>query len=217
MRTTSRLHTRVPVVVAVLAFAFMTCLVQAVPITFQFTGEITSIYDPSRLLGSRIAIGDHYAGKVVFESTTPDSVPSNPTVGRYESPGGSFDFQVGEIQIHTGTPRIIVENNPFGDGLSIGSHLPIELTDFRIIEFSPVSLDGTASVFSDDSLPLVPPLLSGFLDARFWMQAASLDENRFFVVEGRVETLTPEPSSFLIACACLGLLTRRACGLSPAR
>lgn len=189
--------------------AVIPALCKADPITFRFTGTITSVTDPEHILNGQIAINDAFTGAITFESTASDLRPSDPSYGQYEFPDGSLMVRVGSITIE-GTPCVDVSNSSFSDRISIGAALPITAGDLKLVEFAPVSLyDRTGSVFSTDSLPTIPPALADFASARFWMQSRPLGGGQIVTVEGRVDTLTPEPTSMMLLCACFAPFFRR--------
>ncbi len=55
---------------------------QAVPVTFEFSGHITSVLDCDNVLAGAVSEGDLFAGTFTYDTATPDSDPS-PWVGAY--------------------------------------------------------------------------------------------------------------------------------------
>ncbi len=61
---------------------------QAETITFDFTGHVTSVYDPFGIVGSLITTGDPVLASLRYDTTTPDLYPGDPTRGTYlNTPG----------------------------------------------------------------------------------------------------------------------------------
>lgn len=60
---------------------------QAAIVTFNFTGSVSSVYDPFNLVGSLIEVGDPVSASLRYVTTTPDGDPADPTRGVYISPG----------------------------------------------------------------------------------------------------------------------------------
>jgi len=56
---------------------------QAETITFDFTGHVTSVYDPFGLVASLITTGDPVLASLRYDTTTPDLYPADPTRGAY--------------------------------------------------------------------------------------------------------------------------------------
>lgn len=55
----------------------------AVPITFEFTGRVTSIVDVDHVLAGDVVVGDTFTGTYTFDSTLPDSYPYADPDGRH--------------------------------------------------------------------------------------------------------------------------------------
>ena len=68
-------------------------------ITWEFTGEVTHIWDLTDLLGGAVALGDPFSGSFTFESTTPDADPADARIGLYEGAIGALSGQFGELPV----------------------------------------------------------------------------------------------------------------------
>jgi hypothetical protein len=194
--------------------ALMAGAAQGVPITFAFSGTITQINDSGDALGGDVLIGDTFTGTYTFESTLSDSVPG-PSVGQYLSATSVMRVSVGAFDVFSGNHTWLSVYN-----YSAFDALWLQASDFDSdglhANGMAVSLsDTTASVFPDDSLPLMPPPLAAFDpdQRRFGLEARRLEGNTSgFYISGVIETLTPEPASlslFAAGAVSLGLVRPR--------
>ena len=79
----------------VLALGLGSMPVHAVPATFGFDGTVTStFFDPFDPFGGTIGFGTSIWGEYTFESTTPDAIPADPSVGSYSNFGAPFGMMV---------------------------------------------------------------------------------------------------------------------------
>ena len=125
----------------------------AEPITFEFTGEVTSVIGIDPALSGLFSVGDPISGTYTFDSLAPDTRGES-IIGEYAT--DTFSVQVGP-KIFGGGPtdyKIIIVNDRFGDTYSVkGTLFP---------EVSIGLLDNDATAIVSDSLLLVPPDLSSF-------------------------------------------------------
>ncbi len=181
---------------------------RAAPVTWEFTGQLTSVRDLDGSLEGVFSVGMPLSGQYTFESTTPDSSYIDPTYGRYEDAVTSISGIVGEVpffEIPGLTGSISVFNDVFiagFDGYSV----------FGVTEFlgAPVSFtltlgDTTGSVFFDDSLSLTPPDLSAF-DSNFFGLELEPDGD---ALSGEFTVLVPEPGTLVLMVLSVLFVIRR--------
>jgi hypothetical protein len=172
----------------------------AVPITFEFTGQVTSIVDADSVLAGEVAVGHTFTGSYTFESTLPDSYPypdPNGSRGYYASPSSVMHVNIGAFDLWSGTQNLIqVVNESSIDALILSS------TAFRSsgldVEGMVVKVhDSSGVVFDDDSLPATLPPFSAFSWSSFQIEGRRVvDDPVGFAINGVILTLTPEPTSF---------------------
>lgn len=163
----------------------------AVPITFYFTGTITSIRDSiPPYLNSSIVPGGDFSGSYTFESSTPDDYPNDPW-GRYTfpaSPSLLMILHIGDYTLVAPLNYIDVDN---GTGTKDKYHVasgPLTFSDtapHMYIDCSSL----TQNVFDSDTLPTVPPDISLFDSHEFGLTAYE------WAVYGQITSITPEPRS----------------------
>jgi hypothetical protein len=188
--------------VIVIGFAVLVALwsvhrTSAAVVTWEFAGQITSVYDENDLLGGQVGIGTPFSGSFAFESTTPDSL-SGPNTGAYAALT-TFVGDIGDIAVPGASPLdgwITVGNgsaNMVSDDL--GVRLWGELLSNRaLIDLS--FTDESGAVFDSSALPLAPPDLAAFDRATFVVR--SDEELPLLRIEGTITTLVPEPSMLLL-------------------
>ncbi len=67
--------------------------VHAIPVTFEFSGRITSVLDGDNLLGGAVSEGDLFTGRFSYDTDTPDS-DASPSVGAYWHDQGPYGLSV---------------------------------------------------------------------------------------------------------------------------
>ena len=144
--------------------------VRAAPVTFYFSGEITTV---TATLGTARGFnpGQPFFGAYTFDAATPD-VASSPSTGIYR---GLTSFSVtiaGQAIVPPQQPTglsdgIFVFNNEAAiqdrysvSGLGTGP----EVAGWRFRQMNVLLVDPSQSVFSDDALPSTPPSLSAFAE-----------------------------------------------------
>ena len=194
--------------------------VSASPITFAFTGNVNSVSAP---LSGTFNTSQTLSGFYTFESTTPDTVPLDATLGFYTGALTALSFTVGS---YTGTgptlsgSAIAVEN----DRVMVFQPIPrdsytagAEFVGQDIAGLSPLFVivvglvDPTGTALNSDSLPTTPPNLSAFTQGSGFVLIFGIPafpENEEQVV-GTLTSLTlvteppggtpiPEPSTWLL-------------------
>jgi hypothetical protein len=188
-----------------------TATAQGAMITFDFTGRVTSVTDPSGILTGKIGADDLLTGSVTFDSETPNWLPEDGTLGIYRSPNASLSVSIGNVGLlQTGEAVYIdVANESYGDGYSIGAAAPVYSGDLRFSEFEAVHIeDPTGTALSTDALPLTPPPLSAFQ----WRGFGSFvygPNGELASFAGEILTLTPEPATLALVGLALVTLPRR--------
>jgi hypothetical protein len=148
-------------------------LTQAVPITIQITGNVTSIGGTGRAsVSDTIYAGVSFIGTYTYDSATPDS-DANPQRGSYlhNSPYGisialgGYEFKTASS--HVGQFKISITNDdatnfPAIDYYSVFSdkNASVPSAGLTIDYISWTLGDSTHSVFSSDALPVTVPMLT---------------------------------------------------------
>lgn len=148
------------------AASLSTSPAQAVPITFNFAGTISTINDPLGAF-SGVAAGTGFSGSYTFESTTADA-DASAAIGRYANALTAFSLTIGAhsltFQPPPQTPNQIVVRDNVGppdsynvlaDFAGFGGYSDIDLLG--------LGGQGSSALFSSDALPLTAaffPLLT---------------------------------------------------------
>jgi hypothetical protein len=120
--------------VIVAAMALVAPMARSDLVTFAFTGEVTDFLDGSGV-GWTVPIGAPFDGLITFDSSTPDSSPEFPEVGRYPDSIVSSSFTIGDHStIDTGVSGTI----------SVG--LDIEDADLYVLRDRSLSFRGYAAI-----------------------------------------------------------------------
>jgi hypothetical protein len=186
-----------------LIVGLMSCasLLHAAPITLQFTGIVTQV--PIDDIYGDIAAGNLFNGSFTFESTATDLIPADPATASYLSSGVPYSMTV-SLAGHTFTAADSVSIGVFNSFLdqytvlALGSGAGVTLELFL--------QDNSGTVFADDSLPLLLPLLSSLTIADFHFH--EVVGGAEVQVDGQLTSFTsvPEPSTGLsIFAGALGL------------
>lgn len=179
-------------------------------VTWEFGGDITSVYDENDLLGGQVGVGTPFSGSFTFESTAAD-LASGPYTGDYPA--------LTDFVCHVGEFTLLDAFGP-GDGIIVGNgsptmpwdayilHLEAQFIEQRV--FIELGLrDSTGAALSSDALPLHPLDLGAFDRTVFLVR--SDEEIPLFILEGNVTSLIPEPATLLLlgAGAAVALARRR--------
>lgn len=184
--------------------------VRAAPVTFYFSGEITTV---TATLGTARGFnpGQPFFGAYTFDAATPD-VASSPSTGIYR---GLTSFSVtiaGQAIVPPQQPTglsdgIFVFNNEgaIRDRYSVsGLGTGPEVAGWQFRQMSVLLADPSQSAFSDDALPSIPPSLSAFAERSasfaFTNRDALGNVLGFGSVNGRLTSLSlvPVPPTVLL-------------------
>ena len=187
-----------------LALALTSVSAHAIPLTFDISGNITSVSDNSSLLDGSIVVGGTFSGVFTYDSSLPDtisdpsvyssgggrsSITSTLTVGNYvfQSNSGGVDLFLHDQSTDTLFFMFPYVSNPFIDLGSNSGRL-------NAIRFTADS--GTA--FPDDSLPTSLDL-NDFSSAVIDLFGDNGPDNPSFSVLGDITSLRsvslPEPGT----------------------
>jgi hypothetical protein len=193
---------------------------QADPITFDFTGYVSSVHDPFGLVGSLIETGDPVLASLRYDTATPDFYPADPTRGTYiGSPGWlkvdikGLDFErTSSVQVDVlhgfvadVLPQELLQAAAFDGVTAWPAQLPT-FTHSEILMFIGQTTP-PFSLFSSDALPSSIDLskadrLSGFV--RSGTQELNMYEVQFALSPGVVvpepRTLAPLAGGLLLIC-----------------
>ncbi len=186
----------------------LTSLARASPVTFEFAGEITGVFDPDNLLQGAVVIGSPFSGGYTFESTTADSQP-HPSQGVYDGSILSISGQVGTLTFYGpvgGRNSIEVRDESLGaDSYAVRPDVLFAGVDLDLLLYV---ADPTAGALPGDQLLLVPPDLSLFTQTDFGIWDAS--EQIPLGLSGRITSIVPEPlTAALLAVGALALRRKR--------
>lgn len=182
----------------------------AAPVTFRFTGEITSV--TTTLSSARgFNPGQTFFGTYTFETTTADAIPSSDR-GAYRGITAFSVNMAGQAIVPLQPPvglsdGIFILNNEGAvrdrySLLSSGSGPEIAGWQFRQMNID--LLDSSQSVFSNDTLPTTPPSLSSFAQRPTSFTFSNRDAlgnfRGFGSVDGKLTSLSlvPIPPTLLL-------------------
>ncbi len=167
-------------------------------VTLSFTATVS---DVPAALASQFTVGDAVVGSYTFESTTA------PTGSNYLFAVTTFNVgiagyaisanRLGDIGITNGSTDSYLEV-ALSNGAAVGGQTP----ELHAIQLN----DPTGTALSDTSLPVLPPDLSKFSNARF-----TVDFSQGSRLTAQMNTFVPEPSSVGLVGSLLlaGLFSRR--------
>ncbi len=185
----------------------------AFPVIWEFEGVVdTTVLDVNNLLGGGVTFGTPISGQFTFESTTPDSNPSDKASGLYLDSILAISGFIGDIPFasESGTFGSIgidsdFMNSPWSmiDTISGGGDVNIAGV---ILGFGISLSDTDSTMLSNDSLPLYPPGFDQLESARFIISSQPLGVN----ISGSITSVVPEPATLtLLAVGVFACLKRR--------
>lgn len=139
---------------------------QASIVTFYFEGTVDMVIS----VESKFQVGMPMTGSASYDTTTPDSAPSEPNVGRYYSALSVFSMTVGgheytlnsngDIHVRDGSSNSSLDYvGRDVAGEAVNGMLPISMYFF---------IRSTSRIFTSDALPTEAPVLSDFDWDRVW-------------------------------------------------
>jgi len=195
-------HVIISIIICILALSVPPA--EASLITIEIEAIVDSVDDSGNYLEGQINPGDIITGSYTYESSTPDSSPSDPIVGHYYnySPPAGISLTVGAFDFATDPENVyflvgIVNDNPSGHDIYwIHSYNNLALFNGTSVDHISWQLnDPTASVFSNDSLPATPPVLDD------WQSIYGLrlhGERYGYILDAHVTSAIPEPATILL-------------------
>jgi hypothetical protein len=185
----------------------------AAPITFAFTGTVTSVTgNPLDTFGGGNMVGTSFSGSYTFESTSVDQI-AMPNSGAYASPAGApyhFTAVIGGRSFSVSdllTIGIVNDINGHDLYTAVGcSTFDCVQAGWRLNLFLQ---DNDRNALGSDALPVFPPSLSHFEIATFSFHLP-VDGNQV-ELRGELSSLTavPEPGTLLLIAPALAFLGRR--------
>jgi hypothetical protein len=171
-----------------------------------------------------IAQGQAIAGDFTFESTSPDLVPADPSIGSYQAPVG---------------PLYVFNVNFAGHAFSASHSMGVGVFNASVDQYSVMATnallsetleiflqDNTGTVFANDSLPRSPPVLSAFASSPVAFSLDAILGEGEVQVNGTIDSLTcascsatavPEPSSTALLAGALGWFAVRTARIRGAK
>lgn len=188
---------------------------QAQLVTVGMTAQVTQISDYGNLFQGNITTGDLITGYYTYDLATPDSNP-DPAIGDYYQTGSNtgiwltlkgYNFQSDPTNLNC---YIGVANNYYGqDSHDLISYNNLSI-DGRAVEIRWWLNDPSATVLSNDSLPLSAPVLSQWTGYQGMIIGGTTEDSLGnFTISAQILEFhdIPEPASiFLIS---LGILAVR--------
>ena len=185
-------------------------------ITINLSATVNYVEDIGNKLGGKINVGSTITGSYTYESTTPDSSPSDPTQGNYwyySSPAGIF-LTVGGFNFGTNPDYVnflvSIGNNASGqDNYLVRSYNNSPLSNGALVGNIDWQLDDhTATVFSSDVLPVTKPVLDQWQTNVLSIYGGGADD---FFIDADVTSveIVPEPATILFLTMGALILKRR--------
>jgi hypothetical protein len=204
-------------VLVVVVLALWTTSASAEIVTIGLSAEITYITPHDEWLNEQFDIGDVITGVYRYDSSTPDSFPSNPRSGVYQyytAPygiylsAGDFAFQTDPVNVDF---FVGIYDRPDGDNYLLRSYSNLPLPNDLIVWHISWQLDDySGTALSSDMLPTTPPVLEDWeYDSGLMIQLGDKGGLTLGAEVSSVE-LVPEPSTLLLlAFGGLAVLRRR--------
>jgi len=205
-------------IVAACALFFGTVPAEAALITIEIEAVVDFVEDSHNYLEGKIKVGDTITGWYTYDTSTPDSASSNPTVGRYEhhTPPCGISLTAGGFEFKTNAANVDflvgIANNVTSGGLHdsywIQSYNNLPLSNGVLVDDISWSLrDYSATALSSIDLPTTAPVLED------WQSGNLLRLHGvkwIYKVDAHVTSAVPEPGTILLF-GLVGLLLRKRC------
>ena len=220
---------RVFVVMATVVLCSAFCLppAEAALVPIAITAEVTYVGDSHGLLEGRVNVGDLITGVYIYDSSTPDSEPTeHKGVYKHYAPPAGITLTVGGFVFMTDPDNIVFtvwigNDSPPGlggcwsDGYGLMSKKNLPLPNGTWLHHIRLGLsDCSHSALSSDTLPTTAPVLDDWdltdADIAFGGQRGSRGPS--FHIDGHLTSaaLIPEPATFaLLGIGTLVLLRSR--------
>ena len=175
---------------------------QAEPITIAIEAKVDSVEDRDGYLGGKIKPGDIITGTYTYDSSTPDSSPSDPIQGNYwhYAPPAGISLTVGGFDFRTDPSSvefcILIRNNNMSgyDIYGIDSRNNVPLSNGTLVGYILWQLnDPTAGALASDGLPTTPPSLE-----QWQANVFRLGADRAYLVDAHVTSAIPEPATVML-------------------
>jgi hypothetical protein len=174
---------------------------QAALVTIQIEAVVDSVEDRSNYLEGNIGVGDLITGFYVYESTTPDSSPSDPVQGNYwhYAPPAGIALTVGGFNFMTDpfntAFHVAVRNSSTReDSYWLATHNNLPLSNGTPVDYIFWQLNyNTGNALSSDALPTTAPLLG---DCQ--TNVLGIDADRMYGITAHVTSAIPEPCTILL-------------------
>lgn len=191
--------------VAVLV-ALLPAAASGVPITYAWTGTITSVHSG---LSSALSVGTAVSGFLVIDSEQPDIVPGNPNFGSYETFPGPPEFSyvlggysvaslAGTVQVTNGAPDEFAVRGLSATGPDVGA--------FELQEMHVVLRDQQGTALGGDALPSSLDLSQFETETieLFFFDFGNVDVGTVVATLSTFSVTVPEPSTALTLGLALG-------------
>jgi len=197
-------------VASVICEALGASLSYAAPVTFTFEGEVTQVvFDNNGEVTGHVTAGTPFSASFTFETTTPNSLPSDPLEAIYPDAVISTATSLGPFTLSSVPPtgggtfgnsnRILVINRVGGATDTYELRAMVLLGDHPLL--MRVGLDGNGWL-TDREILLSPPDIQRLTTAQF-----DLIDQGSLHIQGMVTNIVPEPISLLLVasfCVILG-------------
>ncbi len=204
-------------IAALCGLAFRPPAAEGALVTIQIEAVVDSVQDEGDYLEGKVQPGDTMTGFYVYESTTPDSSPSDPVQGNYwrYAPPAGIALTVGGFNFMT---------DPFDVAFHVAIRNDIPEDIYAIVSFSNLALsngvpvdriwwqlkDNTGSALLSDSLPTTAPVLDHW-EANVLVFGA----DRRYGIKAHVSSAIPEPASIILLSIGGLFLRERSWGVVP--
>jgi hypothetical protein len=171
---------------------------EGVPITFQFSGVIDAVYDPTRY-GDAIMVGDAYSAAFIIDSTTPNQDQYNQHGGLYLPLSATLTVgQVTFAGVQNDRQGLRVQAQTSPAAMSLWSECSSS-PDVGLLVLGGTFVDWTGGAPSSPAIPLpgTAPALSAFQDVYF---DGTDSLTKLVQFHGTVTSLevTPEPGTLTL-------------------